>query len=148
MDEDEDNNENIINKYLIITDAPYKWNNKKKYDAFTLDTMYINRKNNPEMKYTYVLIDDTITMEEIKMYMDSYRFDLYTEIMNKYMKEYSILIKPQKLYHDNKSKLYLLGIFRFKTRVVYNIYSKFEFVELHKLFKDNLYIYIVGQSSY
>lgn len=136
-DDDDNNNEEIINKYLIITDSPYKWNNKKKYDVFTLDSIYINRKKNPEMKYTYVLIDETLTMDEIKMYADSYRFDLYAEIMNKYMKEYSILIKPQKLYHDNKNKLYLLGVFRFKTRVVYNIYSKFEFVELHKLFKDN-----------
>ena len=129
-DDDTDTKKEKVSNFLIISETPNKWN--KRYETYTIEDIYKNKDKKIDY-FQYILIDESINIDEIKSYEETYKFNFYNEIIKKYMNQFSVLMKPQMLYHDFTNKLYLLGIFRFRTKLVYNIYSKYEFTELHTL---------------
>jgi len=129
-DDNTDDKKEKVSNFLIISETPNKWN--KKYETYTIEDIYKNKDKKIDA-FQYILIDETIKIDEIKAYEETYKFNFYNEILKKYMNQSSVLMKPQILYHDFTTKLYLLGLFRFRTKLVYNIYSKDEFTELQSL---------------
>jgi hypothetical protein len=115
---DEDASEIVINSY-----------------KFEKDVEIINNKKSNKIKFNIVIIDDTITNTDLETYRKDFSFDLFMELKQKYMKKYSILIKPIRLHHDQR-KWYKKGIFRFKKDAIYDILSFNVFVNIKNLINE------------
>jgi len=102
---------------------------------FEKDDEIINNKKNYKIKFNIVIIDNTITNTDLDTYKKDFSFDLFMELKNKYMKKYSILIKPIDLHHDQR-KWYKKGIFRFKKENVYDIISANPIVDIKNLISE------------
>lgn len=94
-------------------------------------------KKYKKIKFNIVIIDDTITNTDLEIfYNDFNKFDLFKELKGKYMKKYSILIKPINLHHD-KRKWYKKGTFRFEKESMYDILSFNMYVDMKTLINGN-----------
>lgn len=99
------------------------------------DDIEIKNKKSNNIKFNIVIIDDTITNNDIETYRKDFSFDLFMELKNKYMKKYSILIKPIHLHHDQR-KWNRKGVFRFKKENVYDILSFNIYVDIKNLIHE------------
>jgi hypothetical protein len=96
----------------------------------------IDKKNEQAELYNIIMIDDSITQNDIHMYNTDFDFDLFNELEDNYIEKYSIWIKPNKI-HDNENKMwYKLGTFKVNKNVIYSIFSLNQYVEL-KFFFEN-----------
>lgn len=123
-----------MSKTLVITDKPSRWDNKI-YTIFTLVDLVENRGKGPSSKYNIIIIDDTITMADLKSYEKDFNYRLFVELL-KYLTGYSILLKPVVLHYDKDDEWFLIGTFRFKSNKLYQIISKNKNVDL-KTFLNN-----------
>lgn len=128
-------------KTLVITDKPSRWDNKL-YTIYTLVDLVDNRENNTTpSKFNTIVIDETITMNDLKTNEKDFNFRLFTEL-NKYLTGYSILIKPVSLHYDKNDEWFLIGTFRFKSNKLFQIISKNKNVDLKTFLKirDNVIV--------
>jgi hypothetical protein len=137
----EEEKEKIEDDYFRITEELSKLEedtSKLKEDASKLeeDGENINNKKNYKIKFNIVIIDDSITNTDVETFRKDFSFDLFMELKTKYMKKYSILIKPIDLHH-NQQKWYKKGIFRFKKDKVYDILSFNVYVDFKNLIHDS-----------
>jgi hypothetical protein len=96
----------------------------------------IDKKNEQSELYNIIIIDDSITQNDIHMYNTDFDFDLFNELEENYIEKYSIWIKPNKIHNDKTKMWYKLGTFKVNKNVMYSIFSLNEYVEL-KFFFDN-----------
>ena len=101
------------------------------------ETIAENNKRNSNIKYNIVVIDKTITNTDLETMRKDFSFDLFMELKMKFMKKYSILIKPNDLHH-NRHKWFKKGIFRIEKDSVYDILSFSQYVDIKKLIQDNV----------
>jgi len=95
-----------------------------------------DKKNEQPELYNIIMIDDSITQDDINMYNTDFDFELFNELEENYIEKYSIWIKSNKI-HNSKTKMwYKLGTFKVNKNVIYSIFSLNEYVEL-KFFFDN-----------
>lgn len=96
----------------------------------------IDKQNEQPELYNIIMIDDSTTQNDIHMYNTDFDFDLFKELEENYIEEYSIWIKPNKIQDTQTKMWYKLGTFKVNKNVLYSIFSLNEYVEL-KFFFEN-----------
>lgn len=114
-------------KTLIISNTPSKWN-EKIYTILPLIDLVDNRDKS-HSKYAVIVVDDTITANDVKSFEKDFNYNLFTDLAN-YLTGYSILIKPASINYDNTQTWFLIGNFRFESNKLFNILSKNKSVDL------------------
>jgi len=116
-----------MHKTFVVSNKPSKWDEKMYTISPFIDL--VDGRDKPHSKYSVVIIDDTITSNDVKSFEKDFNYRLFTDLSN-YLTGYSILIKPAYLQYNKSQVWFIIGTFRFQSNKLFHILSKNKFVDL------------------